>query len=139
MQDVQGGKPRAVTAEGTRNGIVSPDGALILVQGSGDAYLLSHRMAESLGPFPRSRRTRPWSAGLPTAAASCASRWSEVPGRLDRVDLATGRRDFVRRLAPPDLAGVVRIRGVTVARDETAYAYSIEQLRSDLFLVEGAR
>ena len=68
-----------------------------------------------------------------------ASRWSEVPVRLERVDLATGRGDFVRRLAPPDLAGVVRIERVTVAGDENVYACSPLQLRSDLFLVDGAR
>ncbi len=40
VQDVSGGKPRAVTAEGTKNGIVSPDGTLLLVQGSRDEYQL---------------------------------------------------------------------------------------------------
>ena len=68
-----------------------------------------------------------------------ANRWSEVPARLERIDLATGRRDFVRRLAPPDLAGVVLIQNVTVAADEKVYAYSAIQRRSDLFLVDGAR
>jgi hypothetical protein len=67
------------------------------------------------------------------------SPWSEVPARLERVDLSTGRRELVRRLAPPDLAGVVRILSATVAGDESAYAYSAGLRRSDLFLLEGAR
>jgi hypothetical protein len=67
-----------------------------------------------------------------------AYHWS-VPARLERVDLATGRRDLVHRLAPPDLAGAVRIQNVTVASDDNVYAYSALQRRSDLFLVEGAR
>jgi hypothetical protein len=139
VQDVFGGKPRPATSEGTRKGIVSPDGALLLVQGSRDEYQLypsaggEPRPVSALAPEDIVAR---WTAD---GRGFLAYRESEVPGRLERVDLATGRRDIVRRLAPPDLAGVVSITGVTVAGDENAYAYSARQRRSDLFLVEGAR
>jgi dipeptidyl aminopeptidase/acylaminoacyl peptidase len=138
-QDVSGGKPRPVTPEGSGNGIVSPDGTLILVQGSRDAYQLypsaggEPRPVSSLAPDDIVAR---WTVD---GRGFLANRWSEVPARLERVDLTTGRRDFVRRLAPPDLAGVVRIQNVTVAADEKVYGYSAIQRRSDLFLVEGAR
>ncbi len=138
VQDVSGGKPRPVTSEGSRNGIVSPDGTLILVQGSRDEYQLypsaggEPRPVSSLAPDDVVARWTADGRGL------LAYHWS-VPARLERVDLATGRRDFVHRLAPPDLAGVVRIQNVTVASDENVYAYSAIQRRSDLFLVEGAR
>jgi WD40 repeat protein len=137
-QDVSGGKPRPVTSEGSRNGIVSPDGTLILVQGSRDEYQLypsaggEPRPVSSLAPDDVVARWTADGRGL------LAYHWS-VPARLERVDLATGRRDFVHRLAPPDLAGVVRIINVTVASDENVYAYSATQRRSDLFQVEGAR
>ena len=62
-----------------------------------------------------------------------------LTAEVTSVDLATGRRELIRRLAPPDLAGVVRIQNVTVAIDEKVYAYSAIQRRSDLFLVDGAR
>jgi Tol biopolymer transport system component len=139
VQAVSGGKPRPVTSEGTREGIVSPDGTLLLVQGSRDEYKLypsaggESRPVSSLAPDDIVAR---WTAD---GRGFLAYRQSEVPARLERVDLATGRRDFVRLLAPPDLAGVVSITGVTVAGDESAYAYSARQRRSDLFLVEGAR
>jgi dipeptidyl aminopeptidase/acylaminoacyl peptidase len=137
-QDVSGGKPRPVTSEGSRNGIVSPDGTLILVQGSRDEY----QLYPSAGGEPR-----PVSS---LAADDVVARWTadgrfllayhtSVPARLERVDLATGRRELVHRLAPPDLAGVVRIQNVTVAADEKVYAYSAIQRRSDLFQVDGAR
>jgi dipeptidyl aminopeptidase/acylaminoacyl peptidase len=139
VQDVTGGKPRPVTAEGTRDGFVSPDGALLLVQGSSGEY----QLYPSAGGEPR-----PVSALAPD---DIVARWtadgrgfllshrSEVPGRLERVDLATGRRDLVRRIAPPDLVGALEIFSITVADDESAYAYSFFQRRTDLFLVEGAR
>jgi len=62
-----------------------------------------------------------------------------VPGRLERVDFATGRRELVRRLAPPDLAGVVRIYAGGVADDENVYAYNAFTRRADLMFVDGAR
>jgi Tol biopolymer transport system component len=139
VQDVSGGKPRPVTPEGTREGTVSPDGTLLLAQASRDEYQLypsaggEPRPVSSLAPDDIVAR---WTAD---GRGVLAYRWSEVPARLERVDLATGRRDFVRRLAPEDLAGVVKIHGVTVAGDENVYAYSAWQRRSDLFLVEGAR
>ncbi|HEY3204266.1 MAG TPA: protein kinase [Thermoanaerobaculia bacterium] len=138
-QDVSGGKPQPVTSEGSRNGIVSPDGTLLLVQGSRDEYQLypsaggEPRPVSSLAPDDVVAR---WTAD---GRGVLATPWSEVPARLERVDLATGRRDLVHRLAPPDLAGVVRIQNAAVASDENLYAYSAIQRRSDLFLVEGAR
>ena len=137
-QDVSGGKPRPVTPEGSRNGIVSPDGTLLLVQGSRDEYQLypsaggEPRPVSSLAPDDLVAHWTADGRGL------LAYHWS-VPARLERVDLATGRRELVHRLAPPDLAGVVRIQNVTVASDENVYAYSALLRRSDLFLVEGAR
>jgi hypothetical protein len=68
-----------------------------------------------------------------------ASNVTEVPGRLERIDIATGHRELVHRLAPPDLAGVVKIYAAFVAGDENVYAYTAIQRRADLFLVEGAR
>jgi Tol biopolymer transport system component len=139
VQDAQGGKPRPVTAEGTKQGSVSPDGTLLLVQGSRNEYQFyptaggEARSVPSLAPDDVVVRWRIDSHGF------LVTHWSEVPARLERVDLATGRRDPVRNLAPPDLAGVVRIRGVTVADDDRVYAYSTTQRRSDLFLIEGAR
>ena len=139
VQEVPGGKPRAVTAEGARAAFVSPDGALLLVQGSQNEYQLYPvaggvpRVVSSLTPDDTVSR---WTAdGL----GFLTTRWAEVPGRLERVDLATGRRELLRRLAPPDLAGVVRIYRSVVAADENVYAYSAILRRDDLFLVEGAR
>jgi len=128
-----------VTAGGAHNGFVSPDGRLLLVQGSRDEYQLypsaggEPRPVSSLAPDDIVVR---WTAD---GRGVLALRWSEVPARLERVDLETGRRDLIRRLAPPDLAGVLRILNAAVANDGNAYAYSTWPLKSDLFLVEGAR
>jgi Tol biopolymer transport system component len=134
-----GGAPRPVTAEGDRVGFVSPDGKQLLVQGNQDQY----RLYSSDGG-----EGRPVSALTPEDVVSrwtsdgrgvLVSRMSEVPGRLERVDFATGRRELVHRLAPPDLAGVVRIYAAVVAADENVYAYNALMRRADLLFVDGAR
>jgi hypothetical protein len=137
-----GGAPRPFTAEGDRIGFVSPDGKQILVQGNQDRYRLYSAEGGGGG------------AGQPVSVLTpddIVSRWtsdgrgvlvypmSEVPGRLERVDFATGRRELVRRLAPPDLAGVVRIYAAVVAADENVYAYNALMRRADLLFVDGAR
>jgi serine/threonine protein kinase len=137
--DVAGGKPRPVTAEGTSSGLVSPDGALVLVQGSAGAYQLypaaggEPQAVSVLGPDDLV------SGWTNDGRGFLASNVTEVPGRLERIDIATGRRELVHRLAPPDLAGVVKIYAAFVAADENVYAYTAVQRRADLFLVEGAR
>jgi dipeptidyl aminopeptidase/acylaminoacyl peptidase len=138
-QEISGGAPRPVTPEGTRGGIVSPDGTLLLVQGAHDEY----ELFPSAGGEPRKAPgLKPtdvvfeWSADGRSVFEIPSS---EVPGRLERVELATGGREFMRRLAPPDLAGVVRIYQAIVASDEKSYGYSAVVRRDDLFLVEGAR
>ena len=62
-----------------------------------------------------------------------------VPGRVDRLDLATGRRTPWKVLMPDDPAGVVLIYPPLVTRDGSAYAYSYARYLQDLYLVEGLR
>jgi len=138
-QDVAGGKPRPVTADGAHEGFVSPDGSFFLVQGSRDEYQLypsaggEPRPVSSLAPDDVVLR---WTAD---SREVLSFHWSEVPARVERVDLATGRRQLVRRFAPPNLAGVLRIIGAAVAGDDNVYAYSAFGYRSDLFLADVAR
>jgi Tol biopolymer transport system component len=140
-----GGAPRPVTADGDRLGFVSPDGKQLLVQGNENRYRIYSADVSGTGSGGEGR---PVSALTP---ADVVSRWtsdgrgalvyhqSEVPGRLERVDFATGRRELVRTLAPPDLAGVVRIYAGVVADDENVYAYNAFTRRADLLFVDGAR
>jgi Tol biopolymer transport system component len=139
VQDVAGGKPRPATAEGTRDGFVSPDGALLLVQGSRGEYQLYPSAGGDPRPVPALAPDDIVARWTADGRGFLVTRRSGVPARLERVNLATGRRDLVRRIAPPDLAGVLEILAITVADDESAYAYTFFQRRADLFLVEGAR
>jgi dipeptidyl aminopeptidase/acylaminoacyl peptidase len=139
VQEVSGGPPRAVTAEGTRNGLVSPDGARILVQGKQDAYELSPSSGGTSEPVASLKATDVVSGFTADGRGVFSIQLSEVPGRLERVDLASGRREILHQLAPADLAGVVRLYQAVAADDGKVYAYAATIRRADLFAVEGAR
>jgi hypothetical protein len=66
-------------------------------------------------------------------------RFGELPGRLYRVDLASGARTLVTELMPTDPAGVGQIISVQVTGDGRNCAYSYKQNLADLFLVGGLR
>ena len=61
-----------------------------------------------------------------------------IPSRLERVDLASGKRTPVRELGPPDRAGVIQLVGVSVVADGRAYAYGYWKRFSKLFLATHA-
>jgi hypothetical protein len=63
----------------------------------------------------------------------------ELPGRIFRVELATGAREPWRTLLPVDPAGVRVIGNIHVTPDGASYAYTYNRLLSELYLVTGLR
>ena len=62
-----------------------------------------------------------------------------VPGRIDRLDLTTGRRIPWKTLKPEDPTGVFMVEDFQVSPDGAAYAYCYERYLQHLYLVEGLR
>ncbi len=137
--DVAGSKPRPITAEGTSDGFVSPDGTLVVVEAGRGRYQLYPSAGGEPRPVPSLATDDLVSGWTADGQGLLVRRWSEIPAELDRLDLASGRRTLVQRLAPQDLAGVVRIQNPILSGDGKAYIYSPTLRRADLFLVEGAR
>jgi hypothetical protein len=63
----------------------------------------------------------------------------DVPAKLDRVDVATGKRTFIKVLAPPDRAGLIRVRVSSLLDEGRYYAYEYAKQLTTLFVVTGAR
>ncbi len=139
VQEVAGGKPRAVTPEGTSRGFVSPDGRTILVQSSSRGLL---RSAADGGEPQAVPGTTPedwiihWGAD---GRSVLVFHGPQLPVRAERLDLATGRRAPFRTLGGSEMTGAVRIGTFAMTDDEKSYAYSYGYQISHLFLVEGAR
>jgi hypothetical protein len=61
----------------------------------------------------------------------------ELPGRVYKVEVATGKRMLVQELRPQVPAGVVMIAPIVVGTDGKRFAYSYNQTLSTLYLVSG--
>ena len=143
VQDLAGGDPRPVTAEGAGAGfngiVVSPDGRFATGPAPGSGFarypleggspLPIEGLAE--GEFPVQ-----WSAD---GRSLFVYRIGDVPARIFRLDLSTGRREFWKELIPPDLAGANVIPAVQITPDGRACTYYYGQILSELYLVQGLK
>ena len=55
------------------------------------------------------------------------------------MNIATGKKQFVRQLMPPDLSGVTDISAVFVTPDGRGYVYEYGRTLSDLYLVSDVK
>ena len=138
-QDVSGGPPRPVTPEATTNGLVSPDGLQILYSKTGGTYFTQRAgggTAQAVPGLTTDDQVIQWSAD---GRSVYVYRTANVPFRLERLDLASGRRELVREVAPADRTGVLYSVGAALTDDTRFYAYDFKRMTSQLFVVEGAR
>ncbi len=139
VQEIVGGKPRAVTPEGTARGILSPDARQILVKASGGGLVLYPAGGGEGRPVPGTTPDEHAIRWSREGGSLLVSRESDVPLRIERIALPGGRRDSVRTVGPTDLGGVTSVSSPFFAEDEKSYAYVFSRTISHLFLVEGAR
>ncbi len=139
VQDIDGGKPRAVTPEGTSDGFVSPDGRQILVSDHAGNLQLYSVEGGPARPVPGSKPDDAVIGWSPDGRSLLLGSYFSVPARVERLDLQTGQREPFKTLGPPDLAGAVQIAPITFSEDGKSYAYTCRRTLSHLFLVTGAR
>ncbi|HKB71649.1 MAG TPA: protein kinase [Thermoanaerobaculia bacterium] len=139
VQDLDGGPPTAITPEGMGEGLgpISPDGKWVVAQGVDHAFYLYPLEGGEPKAIPGlSPDDRPicWT---PVGQDLYVFRRGTLPSPVFLLELATGRKQPIKELMPPDSAGVVEIISVHVTPDAASYAYSYHRILSDLFLVEG--
>jgi Tol biopolymer transport system component len=140
VRDLEGGKPRAVSPEGYRGFFraISPDGKFLPVRGPDQRFYLYPVEGGEPAPLP----------GLGTL--DVIARWSadgklyvfrrgDLPLKVYRLDVATGRKDLWKTLMPSDAAGIGSIVPVIPTPDGSSYVYTYARTLSDLYLVEGLR
>jgi len=62
-----------------------------------------------------------------------------VPTQIDRVDIATGRREPWKVFVPADPAGIPRLTNFETTRDGKRVVFNYRRVLSQLFLVEGLK
>jgi eukaryotic-like serine/threonine-protein kinase len=142
VQDIPAGKPLPITERefGLTASSVSPDGNWITAYGdwSDEIYLLP-----TGGGPPRN---------VPNSKDLDIIRWTPdgkflfgavvgtIPARVVRIEVATGRREPWKDLAPSELSGLIGISPVFLTPDGKSYVYGYgRSATSDLYLVEGLK
>jgi serine/threonine protein kinase/Tol biopolymer transport system component len=63
----------------------------------------------------------------------------ELPARVDRLDLQTGKRTLWKELIPSDPAGVETIGPIMITPDAKTCIFGYHRMLADLYLVEGLK
>jgi eukaryotic-like serine/threonine-protein kinase len=66
-------------------------------------------------------------------------RLGDLPAKVYRLDLSTGRKTLWKELMPSDSAGVSRIGPILITPDAKSCLYGYHRILSDLYLVEGLK
>jgi Tol biopolymer transport system component len=144
-QDLASGTTRALSPDGTSATApdlitISPDGRFFVARTPEGRALLWPIAGGEPRPIPGFEPNEDAAVLFPDGGRSLlVYRFREMPMPVVRLDLASGRRETWRRLAPADPAGVVAIDGLNVSPDLRAYVYHYIRRQSDLYLVEGLR
>ena len=138
LLDVDGGKPRPLTPEGTSCTAISPDGreaACVDLTQKWLVYPTESGPPRSLPGIGDRELVIQWSAD----GRSLFVRGSpDLPQEVFRLDLASGRRQLWKTIGPSDPAGVYKI-DPAITPDGRSYAYVYNRRISDLWLVDGLR
>ena len=142
VQDLEAGSPRAVTPEGVTGTLMTPDG-LAVVAGleAEDAPFLLHPLdGGSPRPFPvLGPKDIPLRFATDGRSLYVRGRRDDMPARVYRVDVATGRRQLVRELSPSDAAATTLLYCWDVSSDGRTLVFSYTHSLGQLYLAEGLR
>ncbi|MGA7360084.1 MAG: protein kinase [Candidatus Sulfotelmatobacter sp.] len=140
-QDVSGGKPKPISPEGVdaQAFAISPDGQSVVGIGpdqKGYFYPASGgdpRIVDGMEPgdIPIN-----WSQD---ARSIYLYRTGEVPAKVYRLELATGKKTVWKQIAPLDPTGVSTIGPILMTPDGKTYVYGFHRTLGDLYLVEGLK
>jgi eukaryotic-like serine/threonine-protein kinase len=141
VQDLVGGKPLAISPEGTYGlaYLISPDGQEVAAVGPDQKGYLYPVGGGSPRPIPS------LVAGeLPVAWSSDGRsifvyRSAELPAKVDLIELSTGKRTLWKELRPSDPAGVEFLGPILMTADASTYVYGYRRALTDLYVVEGLR
>ena len=137
-QNIAGGEPTPLLQEGVIPAAISPDGRTVL----------AIDRERKWGWYPvAGGATQPAPGLTADDAPPAVVGWSadgralfirtgtDVPARIDRIDVKTGQRTLLKELGPSDLTGLVTFDPLTVTRDGNQYAYRYRKILSTLFVV----
>jgi hypothetical protein len=140
---VEGGTPRPITPPGWGLWMgqrpLSPDGRLVAAADAPGANRIFPADGGPSRPAPGVAQGEVVLGWTGDSRGLYVFRRGEVPARIYRVDLATGRRQLWKELGPADRTGVTLIYYALIAADGRSYAYAFDRAQDNLYLVTGLK
>jgi eukaryotic-like serine/threonine-protein kinase len=135
--DVSTKEMRPVLPEGIRGGLPSPDGKQLLAT-DGDTPKIYTITGAEVGALPKLGRDDAIDRWAADGKSLLIWNYASTP-RLDRMDIASGKRVPLTEIKPPDRTGIVGFNFCRTSSDGRAHIYSAYRLLTDLFVVNGLR
>lgn len=140
VQSIEGGPPRPITPEGTREWfLISPDGKSLIAsdaQGQRAFYPVEGGAPQPIQHLASADAIIGWSGD---GRSLIVANVNEMPIRVYRFDPASGRKELLKEITPADPAGIFGYHYVFLTPDGKGYAYSVSRMLSDLYVVEGLK
>jgi hypothetical protein len=141
VQSLDGGKPRAISSEGLQFEplAASPDGRFVAAQGPDSKiaiYPVDGGAPRPLDGAEAAESPILWSAD---GRSLYCYRTNEAPARVFKIDVATGRRELWKTIAPADRSGLITIDNIVMTPDAQSCAYSYTRILTSLQVAEGLR
>jgi dipeptidyl aminopeptidase/acylaminoacyl peptidase len=141
VRDVASGKAEAISPEGVNGNefVISPDSQWVAGIGpdqKGYLYPVAGgdpRLIPGLSP---GEQPITFSAD---GSALYIYQPGELPARVNRLDIHTGKRTLWRELMPSDPAGVETIGPILITPDAKTCVFGYHRMLADLYLVEGLK
>jgi Tol biopolymer transport system component len=118
---------------------VSPDGKFAAAIGPDSTFALYALDGSGSRPIPGLEPGDVPSTFTADGSSLYVYRPGELPAKVYRLNLATGRKQLWKELMPADRAGVYFIRPPQFSSDGNSFAYSYARLLSDLYVVDGLK
>jgi len=137
LMNLEDGKPRPVTPESFSGSTISPDGKVIAVTGPDQKTYLYPLEGGQRRPAPgldKEELPVQWSAD---GRYLYVWRRRDMPHRIYRVEISTGKKEVWKEIRVPDPTGVVAFETALIAPDGKSYACTYARVLADLYLVEG--
>jgi eukaryotic-like serine/threonine-protein kinase len=138
IQNLSGGRPVPITPEGIPASQISPDGKYVTTRVGGklDLFPVAGGEAKTVAGFEAGDSVIRWSRDGRSLFVQRSQEPSAV--KIQRLDIANGRKEAWRELKTPDPVGV-QIGQIAMTPDGSAYAYSFQRDISTLYLAKGLR
>ena len=140
IQNTDGGQAQPIAPEGV-NGTtfaISPDGQLVAAVGpdlKGSLYPTSgHGDPRLIAGYDPADLPISWSQD---GRSIFVYQPGDVPAKVFRLDLSSGKKTLWKQLVPGDSAGVATIDPILVTPDGKTFVYGFHRTLADLYMVEG--